>query len=62
MRKYEVKDIFRIAIAFGFINWAVSIYEFVMYRKASGALVLATLLFIFGFGGLFIHNKIAGRK
>lgn len=50
------------AIALGFANWAVSLYEFVVYRKTSGVLVLATILFIFGFGGLFIYNKIAGRK
>ncbi len=57
-----MKDIFRIAIALGFANWAVSVYEFVAYRKASGALVLATFLFIIGFGGLFIYNKIKGDK
>jgi hypothetical protein len=55
-----MKYLFQIAIVFGIFNWAVSLFEFIAYQKASGALLLATFLFIIGFGGMFIYNKIKG--
>ena len=57
-----MKHLLQITITLGFAYWAVSVYEFVVYRKTSGALPFATLLLITGFGGLFIYNKIKGKK
>ena len=45
-------------VVLGVLNWAVSLYEFVFYQKTPGALLLATVLFMIGFGGLFICNRM----
>jgi hypothetical protein len=57
-----MKEFFQFVIALGFANLAVSVFEFVAYRKATGALVLATVLFIIGFGGLFINDRLKDKN
>ncbi len=57
-----MKDLIQFAIAFGFAYLAVSVYEFIVYRRTSGALVMTVLILAFGFGALFIYNKIQNRR
>ena len=57
-----MRNFFKTMIILGISHWVVSVIEFVFYQKTSGSLILATVLFIFGFGGLVIYNKIKGIR
>lgn len=57
-----MRNFFKTMIILGIPHWVVSVIEFVFYKKTSGSLILATVLFIFGFGGLVIYNKIKGIR
>ena len=57
-----MKAIFQSIILLGIPHWAVSVIEFVFYKKNSDSLIPATFFLGVGFSGLIIYNKIKGRK
>lgn len=56
-----MKILFQFLVAFGVLHLIVTIFEFAFNPKVSGSIVLAPLLLIIGFVGLFISNR-KGKK